>query len=69
MTPYMIKMSKVLTPRSAVTSALVYDERRQVTVVAADPLGSPAVCRSDVPALVTKKADMEKGEDVKDKWR
>jgi hypothetical protein len=48
------------------TAALTYDADRQVTVVR-NALGLvPAVESS--PPTVTKKADIEKGEDQKDRW-
>ena len=50
------------------STPLVYDPDRQVSVVASDPMGPPAVQRTDIVALGTKKADIEKGEDHKDRW-
>lgn len=66
--PYLLRLSQPMKPTSP-TVHLAYDERRQVSVVAADFEGPPAVTREDVGALGTKKADIEKGEDQKDRWR
>ena len=48
------------------TAPLPYDEARQVTVVRSDDEVVPAVERQPPPQ--TKKGDIEKGEDQKDRW-
>jgi hypothetical protein len=48
------------------TPALPYDDARQITVVAHAGAMVPAVTRYPPPQ--TKKADIEKGEDQKDRW-
>ena len=47
---------------------IIYSEAGQVSVLKDDPHGIPAVLNSRVPILGTKKGDIEKGEDSKDKW-
>jgi hypothetical protein len=48
------------------TETLPYDAERQISVVHLDGLTVAAVERSVPPQ--TKKADIEKGEDQKDRW-
>lgn len=43
-----------------------YEDAKDLIVHA--PTGSPAVLQDRVRSLVTKKADVEKGEDRKDAW-
>jgi hypothetical protein len=65
--PFLVKLSKRL--RAAVREqTLVYDPIQQLSVLPNDPKKQPAVSRPDIPALGTKKADIEKGEDQKDIW-
>lgn len=67
--PYLLRFA-VPTPEE-LTSAdnLAYHPTRQLTVVADDAEGTPAVLHPEVPTMGTKKADREKGEDQKDRWR
>lgn len=45
-----------------------YDEKSQLTVVISKDKEYPAIDCDDLPALATKKCDIEKGEDTKDRW-
>ena len=65
--PFLIKLAR--RRRGSITEqVLVYDPIQQVSVLPDDANNQPAVTRTDVPVLATKKADIEKGEDQKDKW-
>ncbi len=65
--PFLIKLSKRFNA-SQRELPLVYDPAQQLSVLPNDPNKEPAVTRTDIPLLTTKKADIEKGEDQKDKW-
>lgn len=58
-------------PRNGVVKSgpeVIYDARRQLTVLVDDPEGPPAFMHPRAETLVTKKGDREKGEDTKDKF-
>jgi hypothetical protein len=65
--PFLIKHSKRLRA-SKRGPALVYDPAQQLSVLRNDPNKQPAISRTDIPVLATKKSDIEKGEDQKDRW-
>lgn len=65
--PFLIKLSRPFNASQG-EQTLVYDPIQQLSVLSNDPNNQPAVTRTDIPLLATKKADIEKGEDQKDKW-
>lgn len=67
--PYLVRLAKTSEALSESAENLSYDVRRQLTIVTDEPNGVPAIVHPDVPTLGTKKADREKGEDQKDRWR
>ena len=64
--PYLFRFIRLA--RAVSGASLTYDEKLQLNVVSHDIDRTPAVLRNDIAALATKKADVEKGEDQKDKW-
>ena len=65
--PYLVRLAKPSVSHLELVP-LDYDTKLQVSIVKNDPAARPAVLRDDIPALGTKKADVEKGEDQKDRW-
>ncbi len=65
--PFLIKLAR-RSSGSRKDQTLAYDPVQQVSVLPDDANKRPAVTRTDIPLLTTKKADIEKGEDQKDIW-